>query len=229
MTRANNLELAEKITDQFKNCKQLYLDVGNTMLFPKQSPGLVYAKIAAEFGLVANPEVLKQAFKTYWQTTVEWRYQKNQGQCSEALLQEFWQRLVNQCFEHAKLRLPRAAFKKIYEYYAQAAAWDVNQPILACVQSLLQQGWQVGLLSNWDFRLPTILQQLGINHYFSPCIFSAKAGWEKPHPKIYELAIQKAKVKATHILMIGDSLVNDVQTPKAMGMHALHLKDWLEN
>lgn len=219
-------DLAQKINQRFKDCKLLYLDVGHTLLFPQQSPGLVYAKIATQLGVDVQPKLLEAAFRQQWPLNVSWRHKKNQGKCSEALLQEFWRRLVGLCFEQVAVPLPKKTFVTAYDYYAQASAWRVNQPILGCVQTLLQQGWQVGLLSNWDFRLPKLLQQLGIEHYFKPQLFSAQVGWEKPHPNIYQIAIQQTGLDARQILMIGDDLTNDVQIPQAMNMQAWHLEDW---
>lgn len=62
----------------------------------------------------------------------------------------------------------------------------------------------------------------GIRHYFNQVVNSEMAGVKKPHPAIFELALQRAGVSADVSLMIGDNLEADILGAKAVGFHALH-------
>lgn len=55
-------------------------------------------------------------------------------------------------------------------------------------------------------------------------MFSGIEGVEKPNPKIYEIALQKAgNVAPEEALHIGDSMWKDYLPAKSVGMHALLL------
>lgn len=66
------------------------------------------------------------------------------------------------------------------------------------------------------------LRNSGILPYFVEVIDSEMAGVKKPNPIIFNLALEKAKVRPQSALMIGDSLEADILGAKSAGLHALH-------
>lgn len=66
------------------------------------------------------------------------------------------------------------------------------------------------------------LRGSSIHHYFDKIIDSETAGVKKPHPYIFELALEQAKVHPKHSLMIGDNLEADILGAKALGMQVIH-------
>lgn len=67
-----------------------------------------------------------------------------------------------------------------------------------------------------------------IRPYFEVIINSEMAGVKKPNPKIFELALNEAKVKAENTLMIGDSLEADIIGAKNLGFNVLHFNSHQE-
>ncbi|HDZ14646.1 hypothetical protein LCGC14_1391080 [marine sediment metagenome] len=66
------------------------------------------------------------------------------------------------------------------------------------------------------------LKNANIYHYFDQIINSDMAGVKKPNPKIFQMALQKARTVAETSLMIGDSLEADILGAMSSGMHAIH-------
>ena len=64
--------------------------------------------------------------------------------------------------------------------------------------------------------------------YFDVVVNSEMAGVKKPDPKIFELALKKAKVDANRSIMIGDSLEADIIGAKNIGFHVLHFNSHKE-
>jgi putative hydrolase of the HAD superfamily len=62
----------------------------------------------------------------------------------------------------------------------------------------------------------------GIRHFFNQVVNSEMAGVKKPHPGIFQLALERAGVTPEVSLMIGDNLEADILGAKAVGFHALH-------
>jgi len=62
------------------------------------------------------------------------------------------------------------------------------------------------------------LTKLNITDYIHDLVSSEEAGSEKPHAAIFQLALNRMNVKATHAIMIGDSLSKDIQGAKALGI-----------
>jgi putative hydrolase of the HAD superfamily len=67
-----------------------------------------------------------------------------------------------------------------------------------------------------------IAEHLKIDGYFDGIFSSANIGYCKPHPQIFELALEKANVTAARSLMIGDSLEADILGAKEVGFEVIH-------
>jgi HAD superfamily hydrolase (TIGR01549 family) len=51
----------------------------------------------------------------------------------------------------------------------------------------------------------------GLDHYFDYIVTSEEAGFDKPHPAPFEIALEKMKPEGTNIWMIGDNPINDTK------------------
>ena len=67
-----------------------------------------------------------------------------------------------------------------------------------------------------------------IQHFFIHIINSDMAGVKKPHPAIFELALNKANIDPKNTVMIGDSLEADIIGAKNVGMNTI-LFDFYKN
>ena len=64
---------------------------------------------------------------------------------------------------------------------------------------------------------------LGLDAYFDQVLFSCEAGLMKPDPRIYQRMMVMLNVEPQKALMTGDKIKNDVEGPRSIGMHAVHL------
>ena len=69
------------------------------------------------------------------------------------------------------------------------------------------------------------IDHLGISDLIDVVVSSEEAGEEKHAPTMYQLTLEKTGLSPENIIMIGDSLRKDVETPKSLGIHALHLNE----
>ncbi len=82
---------------------------------------------------------------------------------------------------------------------------------------------RLGVVSNWDHRLPTVLEELGLARFFGSVTYSQKAGVEKPDPRIFLQALDELAVEPAATVHVGNSPLEDVEGAVAAGMGALHL------
>ncbi|XP_054803554.1 uncharacterized protein LOC129306827 isoform X2 [Prosopis cineraria] len=118
-------------------------------------------------------------------------------------------------------------FRRIYASFGSAAPYSVfpdSQPFLRWVRS---KGLKVGIVSNAEYRYQdVILPSLGLNEgsEWDFGVFSGLEGVEKPNPRIYEIALERAgNIAPQEALHIGDSMRKDYEPAKSVGMHALLL------
>ena len=80
----------------------------------------------------------------------------------------------------------------------------------------------VGVISNWDERLPLLLQRLGIAHTIDFVVASRLEKVEKPSREIFDCARALAGVSAdARCVHVGDSFALDVQGAVDAGFEAV--------
>ena len=70
---------------------------------------------------------------------------------------------------------------------------------------LRRAGLALACVTNWDCAFPEHLDRLGVADRFAVIVTSAEAGAQKPHPRIFELALEHLGVRAERVVHIGDS------------------------
>ena len=93
----------------------------------------------------------------------------------------------------------------------------------------LQQQYELHLITNGFEKVQHYkVQNSGLAPYFKKVFTAEQVGYKKPHPKIFEVALEKTATQAENALMIGDSLEADILGAKAMGMQVLHFNSHAE-
>jgi HAD superfamily hydrolase (TIGR01549 family) len=67
------------------------------------------------------------------------------------------------------------------------------------------------------------VSRLNLYHWADHMVTSEEAGCEKPHPFMFELALQKLNLQASEVCMIGDSFKNDIKGATRLGIHSYWL------
>jgi len=98
------------------------------------------------------------------------------------------------------------------------ALYDDALPALA---SCKRNGTVVGVISNWDHTLHTVLKNLGIAEEFDFVIASLEFGFEKPDERIFAEALERAGADADASLHVGDDYNDDFVGATNAGWAAL--------
>lgn len=87
------------------------------------------------------------------------------------------------------------------------------------VLKTLQQRYHLGLLSNGN----SYPERTGLPGVFQFVVFSEDYGIEKPDPRIFQIAVEKAGCSKEQLLHVGDSLINDVGGAISAGIKSVWL------
>lgn len=108
--------------------------------------------------------------------------------------------------------------------HAQANLWRVMLPSTPRIlRELRDRGLTLGVVSNADGRITTILRQCGIEQFFQVMIDSHLVGVEKPDPRIFHLALARAQARPEQAIFIGDIYGVDVLGAERAGIRPLLL------
>lgn len=199
-------------------------DVTHTLLSCPQL-GRQYAEVLARHGVAVDAADVEAAIPLVWQELA----------CSAAPARDrflhhahgargFWRHFVERTCELLDAQRPSAfAAAELFDRFAQPEAWEVAPGTHAMLAGLRRRGLKLAVISNWDQRLPLLLERLGLAELFDTFAISAIVGAEKPHPRIFETALAALGVAADRALHVGDSRRDDVEGAQGVGMRALLL------
>ncbi len=95
------------------------------------------------------------------------------------------------------------------------------------LEKLQKQGFSLGLISNSsDYAITLLRRHSNLLDHFDHIAFSYAIGAIKPNPHVYHALLQKAKVRPSEALMIGDKPTEDVDVPRSLGIDALQYTDY---
>lgn len=184
-------------------------DVGGTLIEPWPSVGHLYAEVAARFGVGVEPERLNRQFAAAWRAKRGFDYSR-----------AAWLDLVQRSFVGISEPLPEGYFAAVYERFAEPDAWRIFDDVLPTLEALNQRGIRLAVISNWDERLEPLLEWQGLRGHFEVVVVSCRAGFTKPSPEIFRLAVERLALAPEAVLHIGDSRAEDLHGSRAAGLHA---------
>lgn len=118
-----------------------------------------------------------------------------------------------------KLEMPEEQRRKIAQIAkaiseTQSGHLKRNKKII----QLLNQKYQLGIISNFSGNLTTILEEFSLLPYFTFVLDSYYVGHSKPSPEIFKLALAQCQAKAEEICFIGDNILRDIIPAKELGL-----------
>jgi putative hydrolase of the HAD superfamily len=151
---------------------------------------------------------------------------------------------IKNCRElHSELKVEEV-FSKIIRHHA---SWPVNDTTIgieaarlfrsASVRRLKSfpqssrlleklKDYPLGIVSNGQRVFSELeLRHLGLYDHFRFVIFSSDFGYKKPDSRIFLAGANRLGLRPHEILFIGDSIENDINPSKELGMKAMHPRD----
>jgi putative hydrolase of the HAD superfamily len=111
----------------------------------------------------------------------------------------------------------------LFQAFTGPEPWEIFEEVPAVLSALDSKGVRMVVVSNWDDRLPILLEKLEISEFFEAIVFSADVGSEKPFPTIFQRALEELSLPAEEVIHIGDRLREDVEGARGVGMQSIHL------
>src|SRR5690606_16471825 len=93
--------------------------------------------------------------------------------------------------------------------------------VMPVLEEVRSRGLVTAVVSNWDHRLPGLLDRLGPPFRFQAVVYSQRARVEKPEPGIFRQALRELRVQPDEAVHVGDRRREDLEGAQAAGLHAL--------
>jgi HAD superfamily hydrolase (TIGR01509 family) len=115
-----------------------------------------------------------------------------------------------------------AEWRRVYN--PPVGFWNAPDPHAAPALRLAREhGLRAGVISNSNGSIRAILESLGLVPYLDFVLDSFEVGVEKPDPRIFGLALERAGVRPGEAVYVGDLYSVDVRGARAAGLGAVLL------
>lgn len=203
--------------------KAVFFDAGNTLLLPHPSVEEVCAEVLAAHGYRAELEAIRRGLEKadryyeerYWADDTFWASEEE----AAAMWSEMYALVMREVGVEPSLDLGR----ELYDEFGKGDRWALYPDVLPTVERLHQMGIRMGIISNWDVRLPGLCHHLGLSRYLEFVISSANLGRIKPEASIFRAALDRVGVEPVEAVHVGDHYYADVLGARAAGIHAVLL------
>ncbi|CAH0479817.1 unnamed protein product [Peronospora belbahrii] len=131
---------------------------------------------------------------------------------------------VVDCLAHNEEQVERF-MRNLYAHFARPEAWMVFEDVKPTLERLVAMKVPIGVISNFDERLESLLVGLKLRDYFQVVTTSFGQPQMKPHASIFQstfkqLQTEEEPVVASKFLHVGDHLSRDFKAAKDIGAQA---------
>jgi len=202
--------------------RAIFLDAGNTLIFPRVED---LARDLTAQGFPATAEDFFAAERAGKAKLDEWLWpQIRSGNVPRTIDYYYWGEYLQALME--RIGAPHAErerlMRRVADGFKDIRLWSCVLPETPpFLISLRRQGYFLGVISNSVGTMEEQLGRLDLARCFDTILDSAVVGVEKPHPEIFEIALDRARVRASEAVFVGDTYPTDVGGAQLAGLRAV--------
>jgi putative hydrolase of the HAD superfamily len=202
--------------------RAVFCDVGFTLLAPHPSVTEIAARVCAERGLAVERACLQRALPAAETRLREGVRAAPDTWANERAIAAIWTGYFTELLRPCLAGMPADALAQTVEAVRRAFDHHTSYALFADVVPVLRtlhgRGLTLGVISDWGVALGSILNEHGLNRYFDFAVVSAATRHAKPHPRLFELALERAGAIADYAVHVGDSYTQDVLGARSVGI-----------
>jgi putative hydrolase of the HAD superfamily len=196
--------------------KAVFFDVDFTLIYPGptfQAEG--YEQFARGHGMVVDRSRFDAAVRS-----ASAILQEQQDHVYDS---EIFVRYTGRILEHMGARGPRLeeCARHVYDEWASCQHFFLYDDVALALQELARRGFKLGLISNTHRPLDAFQEHFELRGLIAAAVSSSDHGFMKPHPSIFESALELVGVEAGASVMVGDSYTHDIAGAQRVGMHGI--------
>jgi putative hydrolase of the HAD superfamily len=185
-------------------------DAAETLFTTRGSVGEIYNAVAQRYGSIATASEIQGSFT---------RHFPHSGPLSSTTEKQWWKDLVFQVFaDVGMVENFDSFFDEVYDLFRDSRGWMLFPETRQVLEELRHHNLKLGVISNFDSRVYSVLKDLGIDSLFDAVTICSEVGFAKPQPQIFRAALRSLGVTPERTLFTGDSLVDDFQAGENAGL-----------
>jgi len=208
--------------------RAVLLDAVGTLLQLREPVGQTYARLAGAQGMTLPAWRLEDAFERILAAAPDMAFPGEPPERVRALERAWWRSRVRETFratdQTARFADFDAFFDALFAHYAAPAAWRPAPGASRALARLRAAGLRLAVASNFDHRLASILQGLGLLDFFEVVFGPAEAGTTKPSAAFFERLLERLGLPPEAVVHVGDDPEQDLAAARRAGLRVLAMR-----
>jgi putative hydrolase of the HAD superfamily len=209
--------------------RAVLFDAAGVLIEPAEPVGETYSRLAARHGVDVPARPLGDAFRRALGRMPARVFPDAIPGERAGLERDWWHEAVRQTFQAtdstARFADFEAFFSELYSLYAMAPAWRLAPCAAETLTALRASGLATGAVSNFDHRLPKLLEDLGIASLLDVVIIPSQCGAAKPDGAIFRHALDALGVRRAATVYVSHDPEEDAPGAAAAGLQVLLVAD----
>ena len=205
-----------------RRIKVIFFDAAGTLFHVKGSVAEIYLRYAERYGVKRRDELVtavKGAFTRAFTEAPPPVFAVSDAATIKRCERAWWFDVVHAVFYRVGMFEGfDDFFEEVFEAFDGPTCWVLYPETLSVLKALKQQGYELGIISNFDSRLFNVLRGLGIAEQFDTVTISSLAHAAKPARQIFQCALEKHAVDPEEGSHVGDSLRDDAEAARQAGL-----------
>lgn len=198
--------------------RAVFFDAGETLLHPHPSFAELFSEVLRSEGIEPAPDpgridtiLVSDRFAKAAADGELWTTSPERSR-------RFWLSIYETFLEGLGLASHDRLPERLYERFTDLASYTLFPDVHSCLSRLKATGLMLGLVSNFEAWLEELLEALGVSGFFDVRVISGLEGVEKPDPRIFGVALDRAGLSAGEVVYVGDNPVFDTEPAEGLGM-----------
>lgn len=205
--------------------RAVLFDAAGTLIRLREPVGDTYARLARPFGVATRADQIEHAFRAAWQQMPPMLFPSAPPERTVELERAWWRNVVATTFRSADEAAEFSDFEQyfnlLFAHFAQPSSWRATKDAAEVLAALRAHGLRTGVVSNFDHRLKSILDGLGLRALLDMIVLPADAGALKPDARIFRVALSQLDVVESEAAYVGDDAERDIAGARAAGLRAI--------
>lgn len=198
--------------------RAVFFDAGETLVHPHPSFPELMAEVLRREGHDVDPDFLIRRVHVVSDRFAKAARDDELWTTSAERSRRFWLSVYEVFLGECGLPTDDGLAEALYAEFTDLANYRLFDDVPEVLERLHVAGLTLGVVSNFEEWLERLLEELDVARFFDVRAISGVEGIEKPDPRIFELALERAGVRAEESAYVGDNPVFDVDPPRALGM-----------
>ena len=197
--------------------RAVFFDAGETLVHPHPTFPDLFATILRREGHDVDAETVRERIHVVFDRFRAAAESNELWTTSAERSRRFWHEVYTIFLTDLGIEDP-ALVETVYGEFTDLENYALFDDVPAVLARLGDAGLALGIVSNFEAWLDALLERLGVRSTFGVVVISGMEGLEKPDPRIFELALERAGVAAGEAAYVGDNPEFDVEPALALGM-----------